>query len=269
MKKSSILLKTTSEMFFSQFIWAIYYFVAVVVIYIVLNILFNVNSGIETTTGSFFMYSNDITQMFMLIIGIIAPSFLSYFISNGVTRKNIFKGSVLAAGGLSVIMVLIIGALSGIISFLMNLMNLPVITTSFVSEGGVLGTIGNVFSIFLFYSLYLFVHYLIGWFIGAGFYKFGWLIGIGFVAAAILFASLLEWIGLSLFIWGDLIGDLLPNTVLNMLSNITLFDVLRLDQIFSQSVEFPMIISILGVFGIIALLLWLIRLLTKKVYVDL
>lgn len=267
--KSSILLKTSSEMFFSQFIWALYYFTAIVLIYIVLNIIFNINSGDEEAIGSFFMFSNDLTNTFMFIIGVIAPSFLSYFIANGVTRKNVFKGSVLAAGGISITMVIVTGALSGIISLAMKFMNLSVITNSITTQEGIFSTLGNLFFSLLIYSLYLFVHYLIGWFIGSGFYKYGWITGIGFVAGSIIFASLLEWFSLSVLLWGNLIGELLPNTFLNALSSIVSFDVIRLDQLFSASIRLPLIISVLGIAAIVALLIWFIRLLTKNIYVDL
>lgn len=267
--KTSILSKTTSEMFFSQFIWAIYYFIAIVVIYIGLNVFFNASSSIDNPIGSFFLYSTDLTDTFMFIIGIIASSFLSYFISNGVTRKNIFKGTVLAAGGLSVVLVMITGALSGLLFFIMNLMNLPVVTLSVVSEGGIIKTIGNLFVFLLVYSFYLFFYYLIGWFIGAGFYKYGWILGVGFVAGSIILASLLEWFSLNLFVQGDLLSEVSPNTVLNALSNIALIDLLRLDQVFALPAELPLIVSIAGIVGVIAALLFFIRMLTRDIYVDL
>lgn len=262
MKKSSILSKTIGEMFYSQLIWATYYFIAILIIFIVLNIIFHVNN-LEETTGSFFTYSSDTTKIFMLILGIIAPSFLSYFISNGVTRKNIFYGSALAAGILSATLVIITGILSVIVSSSIHVMNLPIATDSFLSNGG---TVRNMFLVLLIYGLYLFVYYLIGWFIGAGFYKCGWLIGIVFIVGAIILVELVGWLGLSLLSWNDAIGDFF---ILDLVRNIPMFDVFRLDRIFSLATELPALVSIAGVLGISALLLWSIRQLTKNIAIDL
>src|SRR5690625_4108027 len=49
---------------------------------------------------------------YMLVIGIIAINFLSYYVENGITRKNYFIGNILASIGLSIAIPILIYTIS-------------------------------------------------------------------------------------------------------------------------------------------------------------
>jgi hypothetical protein len=85
--------KVAIDMFFVQGIWASGFLGIMLLIQIVKSVLFifNDNNGVNTYYDATFIASN----IFMLVIGIIsAVGFIPHYVSNGVTRKDYFKGGI-------------------------------------------------------------------------------------------------------------------------------------------------------------------------------
>lgn len=148
-------------------------------------------------------------NVYMLVIGILAFYFLPYFVENGVTRKEYFRGALLASMGLSVaipiatyiITVITKPILQNFVTFREETINRAITDT----ESHIIGDF--VLSVFIrpfveldanwllsiaIFSLNIFVFYLLGWFIGMSFYRFKTVAGLASIALAIIVSSVLD-----------------------------------------------------------------------------
>jgi len=149
----------------------------------------------------------------MLVIGIITISFLTYYVENGITRKNYFYGNAIASIGLSIVIPILIYALNLAEKFIINKFTSTVINENVLGEaleevaidmnGNIIGEIIQSFifspsispasslllSLALF-SLNIFVFYIIGWLIGAAFKRLGVIGGILFIFIGLAIAAL-------------------------------------------------------------------------------
>ncbi|SES31255.1 hypothetical protein [Psychrobacillus sp. OK032] len=258
MKQKAIYPKVATDLFWVQFFWAFGFLGVLLVVQIIKTIL-STTKGIEMNDyfDAVFIAAN----IFMLVIGIISTyGFLPYYVSNGVTRKDYFKGSAIASVGLSITIPIIASIVSVIQIFLVNLINLSILKDSSFdnnagAEGSIIGEIilsiiftpfvdlqsNWLLAIFVF-ALNIFIYYLVGWLIGSGFYRFGVLFGLISIIIAFL------------IIYAQ---DLLLSIALD----------LPVQDMFA-TLDFPIYVSVIGIFVLIAITLWMIRQLTKRVAVK-
>lgn len=256
MKQSSIFPKVVKDMFWVQLKWTFWFFGIMLAINI-FNIVRSIiqGSNVDTYYNAVFVGAN----IFMFVIGIISIYFLSHYVEKGVTRKDYFKGSLLAAIGLSVVIPIISFCISIIIQFIINNIvnisfNSPHMINDVVQETDS-HMIGDIVQSFILtpyidpkshfilamavFSLNIFMYYVIGWLISASFYRFETVIGLGFILIALIFL---------------MIEDALLRISLD----------LPVLERFSTLQTIPQGLAVLSILAIILVSIWLIRLLTKR-----
>lgn len=256
--KKLIYPKIATDMFRIQLNWALGYLGVMFVIHIVKIVAsFINNEGVSPYFANVYVTSN----IFMLVIGIISTyGFLQYYVENGVTRKDYFKGAALASIGLSLSIPVVTSLISLLEFAIIKIVNINFLVdkSMFLVEsedfgGPINNIIGNVvISVVippsvsltdhwllgvLVLALNLLCFYLIGWFISASFYRFG---AVGLVSIIISFVIV--------FLY-----DFLLRTVLN-LPAVTMF----------LDIQVPMVVAVIGIIIIISITLWMIRQLTKR-----
>jgi hypothetical protein len=202
------------------------------------------------------------SHIFMLVIGIISTyGFLGFYVGNGVTRRDYFKGATLSAIGLSIAIPVIASIVSVVERWFINLTHLytaesnPFASQGIVEESNLIGDIvksvvhspfvdlhGNWLLAILIFALNLLTYFVVGWFIGASFYRFDILIGLGAIllSIAILFTA-----------------DGLLRAALE----------LPVHEVFaSLSLSLP--IFVLASLILLGIVLWFIRQMTKKVSIK-
>ncbi|TQR16265.1 hypothetical protein [Psychrobacillus soli] len=259
MKQKAIYPKVATDLYWVQLFWALGFLGVLLVIQIIKTIL-SITKGIEMNQyfDAVFIAAN----IFMLVIGIISSyGFLPYYVGNGVTRKDYFKGTAIASVGLSITIPIIASLVSVIQIFLVNVVNLSILKDSSlgknapVNEDGLIGEMIQsiiltpfvdlqsnwLLAIFVF-ALNIFIYYLVGWLIGSGFYRFGVLFGLIciIIAFIIIYAQ-----------------DILLRIVLD----------LPVHDMFA-SLQLPIYASGIGIFVLIVITLWMIRQLTKRVAIK-
>ncbi|UJL46753.1 hypothetical protein KFZ58_02010 [Virgibacillus sp. NKC19-16] len=264
MNQQSFFTKVAQDMFLAQLKWSLWFLSFILLAHIVM-IIMEVSIGIDGGIGDFLYFSHGSSKIYMLVIGILsAYAFLTFYLNHGVTRKDYFTGSALAAAGIAIAIAVIASVLTGLEYVVMEMTNLPV-TFDRSMAGNVIETSDNSISIFLpkailgssilihssswlvsllMYTLNILIYYIIGWFIGAGYYRFGWLIGLGFITSALVFMVIAD------LLWGTELGE--------PLSNWLPFD----------SINLPVYGATAGTILLIAIILWLIRLLTKNITIK-
>jgi len=252
--------KVAADMFWAQMIWT-FGFLGVMFIINIVKIVINLVRGTEADGyyASVLIASN----IFMIIIGLLAIYFLPYYVENGVTRKDYFKGALLASVGLSLAIPIITAIISIVEQFIVTtLLNINFRGIDIINEvvsdvdGNIIGDL--VLSVILtpyvdpgsnwilaigVFSLQLFIFYLIGWFISASFYRFGTVTGLLFILVAIMI---------------NLLKDYFLRISLG----------LPLSDRFSTLDSLPQGVTVLGLLLLIVFTVWIIRLLTKKVAIK-
>lgn len=258
--KKLIYPKIAVDMFWIQLFWALGYLGVLFVIHVIkiVTSLIN-NDGVSPYFANVYVTSN----IFMLVIGIISTyGFLQYFVENGVTRKDYFKGAALASIWLSLSIPVVTSLVSLLEFAIIKMVNINffVDKSMFLVEsedfgGPIKNIFGNVvISIVLppsvsltdhwllavlVLALNLFCFYLIGWFISASFYRLGGVVGL--VSVIISFIIVFSY-------------DFLLRTVLN-LPAVAMFG----------AIQVPMVVAAIGIIIIISITIWMIRQLTKRV----
>jgi len=214
------------------------------------------------TTPDFLTFSQSAANIYILIMGIIgAYYYFPMYVEFGVTRKKTFMGSVLGliAGSISLVVLAVI--ISGILQLIFSGlgMNIAWDTTLFnnfidsgeaminqgrsvLAQNTFLAGVGRLGITMISYTVFLMLFYTIGWMIGTTFYRSGVFKGVG----SILLALFIIMIGAAL--WGD---GILPRISLGA-------------GIMSQ-----WFLAVVGTIILIALLLWMIRALTKRITIKL
>ncbi|WP_054706051.1 hypothetical protein [Bacillus sp. JCM 19041] len=204
--------KFSKALFEEQLKYAAWYLGAVLVFQLV---YFGLAIYYESDVGNFLAFVIAPTRVFMLIIGITsAYGLLTYYAKLGKTRKVYFKKNLVAVGLLAVTIALIAGVVTFIQHVVANVMgwshllqytmsgthiqspngSLNLDLTGMAESGSGLNFDESLLLSFAAFIIQLVVFYLIGWFVGAGYYRYGWLIGFLFVAAALIFIGSLQWI---------------------------------------------------------------------------
>ncbi|GAB3046833.1 hypothetical protein [Virgibacillus ainsalahensis] len=255
MNQKSIFPKIATDLFSVQLIWTLW-FIGFVLAARIITIIVLVNTG--NSMGNFLHFAHGSTKIYMLVIGIISIyGFLEFYVNHGVTRRDYFKGSFLAAAGISMALTLISATLTGVEYIILELTNIssviePVTGDNQIGfyipkeifDSSILLNSTNWLLSMIMFVLNILTFYVIGWIIGAGYYRYGWIIGFGFVAIGI--ASIFT----SDLLWGTEIEE--------PLSNWLPFD----------SINLPLYGSIIGNIILIGILLSAIRLLTKRIAIK-
>ncbi len=226
-----------------------------------LGIYFLVNLGkiiFGDHVDSFYSAGYIASNIYMLVIGIIAINFMPYYVENGITRKNYFLGTAMASVGLSILLPIIIFLIHVVEKILVNNFTSKVLNERSLDDivinidGNIIGEIiqtiiltpfinpeTNLLLSLALFSLHIFIFYLLGWLIGAAFYRLGVIAGIIFIA-----------IGLALISVKD--------SMIRLAMDLPLFESFSFLEIVPQTLALPI------VFIVIAVTIILIRLLTKR-----
>lgn len=243
--------KTGIDLLVTQFFWTLWALGIFILIDIV-KMIFQSNVDILYNTG--YIASN----IYMLVIGIIAISFLTYYVENGITRKNYFYGNVIASIGLSIVIPIILYGLSIIEKFVLSRFTSIIINENVLEDvvvevdGNIVGEIvqsmilspfispdSNLLLSLALFSLNIFVFYMVGWLIGVAFQRIG-------VIGGILFIS----IGIAIIAVKD--------SMIRLTMDIPLFESFSALEIVPNGLSLPI------VFIVILVTFFLIRLLTKR-----
>ncbi|WP_422122509.1 hypothetical protein DHX103_11955 [Planococcus sp. X10-3] len=235
MKQKKFNPKVAFDIFYEQFKWSIWFLGILAAVHVIV-LFFNTNN--QNLIVGFFEFSRYSTAIFMLVCGIMAVYvFVTSHVQQGVTRKDVYLGIASSALGLALFLTLIALVLNGIEFLLTEYTALPFNFTSFGSSSEWLLETAI-------YVLNIFTCYLVGWLIGVGYYRFGWIIGFLFIAAAIIALSL------NGYFWGE--NDI--NTAIPWIPNIP--------------ADPAPAIAITGSLVLIATLLAVMRLLTKRMAIK-
>lgn len=201
--------KFSKALFEEQLMYAFWYLGAVLVFQLV---YFGLAIYYESNAGNFLAFAIAPTRVFMLIIGITSTyGLLTYYVKLGKTRKAYFKKNLVAVGLLAVTIAIITGVITFIQHVVTNVMGWSHLIQYTMSETHILSPNGrleldltgmpesglhfdeSLLLSFVAFIIQLVIYYLIGWFVGSGYYRYGWVLGFLFVAAALVFLGSLQW----------------------------------------------------------------------------
>lgn len=242
-----------------QFIWSLW----ALGIFILINI---VQKIFWSSLDSFYNTSYIASNIYMLVIGIIAISFLTYYVEQGITRKNYFYGNVIASIGLSIIIPITLYVISLVEEFIINRFTsltldkgtLDGVVTEVVTDvdGNVIAEIilsmimtpfinpeTNLFLSLALFALNIFVFYIVGWLIGAAFQRTGVIGGILFISIGIAFIAV-------------------KDSMIRLAMDIPLFENFSILEIVPKNLALPV------VFIVVLVTFYLIRLLTKRAVIN-
>ncbi|AUD13199.1 MULTISPECIES: hypothetical protein [Planococcus] len=229
--------RVAAAVFSDMFKWSLWFFSILFVIHLVR--VFWLNGDTNQIEG-FFVFSQYSVNIFMLVVGIMsAYVFMSRHIQQGVSRKDSYLGTALAALALSAFATLVPLAVNGLQHLLAETISLPVeldTVSAFETTGGWFAA-----AIALFLNTLTF--FLAGWVISIGYYRFGWIAGFGFIALSFVI------FGLNDYLWK-------PNTADAM------------EWLPYNPLEANFWLTALGSSVLILLLFSLMRLLTKRVTIK-
>ncbi|ANU24127.1 hypothetical protein [Planococcus donghaensis] len=236
MKPVKLYPKVAVDLFTEQLKWSLWFFSFVTIAHIIGLVIVSIN---DARIQEFFVFSSYSVAIFLLVCGIIsAYGFMGQFVQQGITRKDLYIGTVLAVFALALAVTLIPLVITGIEYLISSVSPLPINrdtdTVFDLSSGWLLAT-----STFF---LNVTTYYLVGWLIGVGYYRFSWIIGFGFIAIAIAALSL------NSFFWVN--NSVVPWIPYN-------------------SVGASIALSIGGSLVLIAVLLLFIRMLTRRIVIKL
>lgn len=232
----------------AQLIWALWFLGIMLVVNIIRLVLSNFGVESDYFYAQLFISSN----IFMLIVGIITIYFLPFYVENGVTRKDYFYGNVIAALGLS----LLIPIGGYVITFVEKLIfpnfRNPDFSPVFDHDGNIIGDLiqsviltpyvdveTSPFLSLVVFSINILGFYLIGWMIGAAFYRLGVIGGLFIIVLGLVFIAF-------------------KDSMMRIALDLPMFEFFKVFQVVPQSIAF-----FLGI-GVIVLILFIIRLLTKR-----
>ncbi|WP_433957283.1 hypothetical protein [Cytobacillus horneckiae] len=234
-KKSFIAAKSIIKTTGNWMIWYISILVFIQIIFGIILVAFGYEkSGMpfldgETSWTIIHTVSNS-ANIYFLVTGILSlGTLLKYYISNGVTRRDFFRATIISMFTLTIGLTLIVSMLYGI-------------ETIIYSMNGWIRDVSVNFMYFVKMAVELSIYFLIGMFISAGFYRLGVLLGVG-----ICFLSVPIMIIYSV-VWGEVV-------------DLPLLGVLQFGGIHFA-------FALLGSLAILVILCYFIRSLTKNIPVK-
>ncbi|WP_394120240.1 hypothetical protein [Planococcus donghaensis] len=184
MKQVKLYPKVAFDLFYEQSKWALWFFAFLIAAHIIGIFIVARN---DTSIPQFFVFSSQSVAIFMLICGImLAYAFMGYYVQQGITRKDLYLGTILSALALALAVTLIPLAVNGFEHLISGFAALPIDSEA----ATLLGTASEWFPAAGIFFTNAFTYYLIGMLIGIGYYRFGWIIGFAFVGIAIAALSL-------------------------------------------------------------------------------
>ncbi|WP_033163947.1 hypothetical protein [Clostridium sp. KNHs205] len=243
MKSKSKTLSVFKDIYESYFKYTIWFIIAIIIMHLGMSVLSfrdasaanALRDGMERE--NLYITSYSASGIFMIVIGIVTGFIqLPFYVTHGVTRKAYFRGNVLASLALAFTLAFIFSAGSELGKLIFGQFGY-----SFKEEVLIPGLSNNWLLLFFLYALNIFAYFLMGWLINIGFYRYHALIGIGFIVVALAALALhgMVWINGWFSIFSDDFKDIFAD----------------------NSIYF----SVIGTVGVIAVLLGLIRTLTRKV----
>jgi len=221
--------------------------------------------GAVTPTPDFLSMTQSSSNIYILIMGIIgAYYYFPMYVQFGVTRKKTFIGTVLGliAGSISLVVLAVV--ISGILQLIFSGLGMNITWdtnlfsnfigfgedtlaqgSGFLTQNTFLAGAGRLGITMLTYTISLILYYTVGWMIGTSFYRSGVFKGVGSILLALLVLMLAD------SFWGGGVIDILPRMTLGA-------------GIMSQ-----WFLAFVGTMVLIALLLWIIRALTKRITIKL
>lgn len=202
MKQTTNFPKVAKEMFWIQLSWTVW-FLGIVLLVNIIRIItsMNQNTEVDNLYNAVFIAGT----IYMLIIGIISISFLPHYVENGVTRKDYFKGTLLATIGLSIVIPIVAYGIYQLQLLLskyivsMNFQEVDFNSIALETEGNIISDVvlsiiftpyvdpqeHALLALFIF-SINLFTYYVLGWLISVGFYRFNVVVGLAFIVIALI-----------------------------------------------------------------------------------
>lgn len=240
MKSKSKTMSVCKDIYETYLKYTVWFIAAILIMHLVMSVLSAIAFRDGMDRYNLYMTSYSASAIFMLIIGIVTGFIqMPFYVTHGVTRKDYFRGNVLATLALALTLAFIFSVGSELITLIFGQYGY-----SFQNEILIPGLSNNWLLLFLIYAINIFSFYLMGWLISIGFYRYHALIGIGFIAVALAALALhgMVWINGWFSIFGDdFKGIMADNSIY---------------------------VSVIGVIGLIAVLLGLIRMLTRKVAIK-
>src|SRR5690625_1240831 len=251
--------RTGQDLLIVQFIWSLW---ALGIFILVQTIQKFFMSNVDSFYNAGYISSN----IYMFVIGIIAISFLTYYVEHGITRKNYFYGNVITSIGLSIVIPIIIYIVSLVEGFIINIFTSLTLDKNSLDgaladvatdgDGNIIAEIIlsmilqpfinpeiNLFLSLALFSLNIFVFYVIGWLIGAAFQRLSVIGGILFII-----------IGIALMAVKD--------SMIRLMMDIPLYENFSVLEIVPKGLALPVL------FIVVLLILFLIRQLTKRAVIK-
>lgn len=267
MKAKATYPKVALDLFVTQLTWAFMFLGIVLLIQLVRPLLsmipfFLLNDKVNV--GNYYDTVFIASNIFMLVIGIIViTSFLPYFVSHGITRKDYFKGASIAAIGLSLTIPILASLIYALQKLFMNVTNFTIGHESTLAQdiiargdddaiGDLIQSIiltpfveleSNWLLALLVFALNILTYYVVGWLIGTGFYRFGVIVGLFCIVLALGIIY---------------VQDLFLSSALN----------LPVHDMFA-SLDFTLFPAVIGTLVLIGVTIWGIRQMVKRVHVKL
>lgn len=251
MQKPVSFLKPALDLLFVQLTWTFWF----LGIFLVINLGKIIFGG---DVDSFYSAGYIASNVYMLVIGIIAINFMPYYVENGITRKNYFIGNAIAGVGLSIILPILIYAINFVEKLLVSNFTSKVLNERSLDEivididGNIIGEIiqsiiltpfinpeSNLILSLALFSLNIFVFYIVGWMISSAFYRLGVIMGIIFIIIGVGFIAI-------------------KDSMIRLTLDIPLF------ESYSALDVVPINFALPVVFVVILVITFLIRLLTKR-----
>ena len=259
MKSKTVYPKVAADIFTVLGTWILGFLGVMVLVQVGKTVVAFINgSEVDTYFNAVFVAAN----VAMLVIGIMSTYFLPHYVENGVTRKDYFKGALLSSIGLSIVLPIITILVSKVGEFIVShidkiVLKQPDINSAVMETDG--NIVGNIVQSFIItphidpssnwllaitaLTVNILFFFLVGWFIGASFYRFHVVIGLGSILLGLIIIT---------------IKDSLLRLVLD----------LPLPDRFFTLDFLPSSAAVLILLLLLVLLAWLIRSITKHVSIK-
>ncbi|MGN8647288.1 hypothetical protein ACTNEO_14770 [Gracilibacillus sp. HCP3S3_G5_1] len=180
---NNTMFKVTRDLFLIQMKWTFWYMLVILAFFLIIP-LFTAEMELNFLST---VYTS--TKVYMLVIGIISSlAFFTHYVRNGITRKDYFSGSAIAAAGLSISIMVIASIINGILYMIEPL-------KAYLPDNANIGFLDMTSTWIIpvvVFSLIIFGFYQAGWLIIAGYQRYGGWGCIGFILIALLYVSLID-----------------------------------------------------------------------------
>lgn len=199
MNKQNISLKVARDLYYIQVVWTFVFLGVILIVNIVKTVYAFIS---DKQTEGFFNMSFVSSNLYMFIIGLIAISFLTYFVGLGVTRKDYFIGNMLASLGLALTLAIVTSIVFLLEKLVVAWIGLSYAVTTINEielDGNILGDLiqmivispyvdphTNLILATFIMAVNTFILYILGWMISATFYHFGVIHGLIAIIIAII-----------------------------------------------------------------------------------